>query len=324
MGKIFLFTGENRYALRQEVSRWMREFREKHGEENISRLEARDLSVASLLDEVASAPFISQFRLILLEGIPSFSKEEVALIADSLHPQALLLLVDPAPDRRLAATKEFLKIAEVKTFLPLRGQNLFAWMRTMLEQCGGRASEEVLGLLLGLVGEDQEALSQELRKLALFCGERPVTREDIDLLVVPSAEQAVWRLMDLLGEGKSEELLRYSKSLLDRGESPASLWNILLWMTASLVGVTCAVQEGVMSPDAIVKAAGVKFNAARSLLPLARRSSPAGLRAVVARIAERDIGLKTGAFRSTAEAPEELEAIVDSTLAALAEVGKGR
>ena len=120
MSQIFLFTGENAYALREEVLRWTGGFREKHGEENLLRLTARHLTVGALLDEVAVAPFIAEKRLVLIEGIPTLSKEEVEQLANMVHPQVIITFVDPKPDRRLAATKKLFDLATVKAFPPLR------------------------------------------------------------------------------------------------------------------------------------------------------------------------------------------------------------
>ncbi len=318
MGSVFLFTGENVYALKAEQHRWISEFREKHGEVNLSRLEGATLNAGTLLAEVSAAPFIAEKRLVVVDGIPSCSKEEMQRIFAEVHPQVLLLFADPKPDKRLSATKEILATATVKEFSPLTGMHLLQWLRALVQEHGSSCADDVLAHLVEIVGADQQALAQEVGKLALHASGRPIAREDIERLVLPSAERTVWHLMDLLGEGKTEEAVSFARDLLERGESPQSLWNMLLWMFKNLTDVTAAVQAKITAPLSIVQATGIKFGTVRSLLPLARRCQSGKLKAILAQVAEADIGLKTGAYRATAENEEELEALIDRCLLAFA------
>ena len=75
--QIYLITGDNDYQIVLERRRWIRGFAEKHGEENCSRIEGVGLSYGKLLDEVAVLPFTAQKRLVVVEGVPAFSKEEM-------------------------------------------------------------------------------------------------------------------------------------------------------------------------------------------------------------------------------------------------------
>ncbi|MDD5751743.1 MAG: DNA polymerase III subunit delta [Candidatus Peribacteraceae bacterium] len=318
MGSVFLFTGENTFALRAEFQRWVGEFREKHGEENLSRLEGSALKLGELLGEVSAAPFIAEKRLVVVEGIPSFSKEEIQRILAEVHPQVILLFMDSKPDKRFSSTKELLATATVKEFAPLAGVHLQQWLRTYIQEYGSSAADPVLAHLIDVVGTDQQQLSQEVRKLALHAAGRPIAREDVDQLVIPSAEQTVWRLMDLLGEGRAEEAVSFARNLLDRGESPYSLWNMLLWMLTNLTQVAAALDAKITAPLAIVQATGIKFGTVRSLLPLARRCQVGKLKDILSQVVEADIGLKTGAYRATAENEEELEALIDRCLLAFA------
>ena len=311
MDQIFLFIGENRYALREEVQRWRATFREKYGAENLASVSARNLTVRALLDEVAVAPFIAEKRLVVVDGIPSLSKEEIGVFTKEIHPQVVLLFIEPKPDKRLSATKELIKIADVKEFKPLVAPALKKWMMEFLKEQGSSMSSDAQKLLLDTVGEDQEMLAEELKKLALLATGREIESADITQSVISSGEQVVWRLLDLLGEGKKDEALAFAKGQLDRGESPYALWNRLLWMINNLVAVSAALAEGQTSPPAIAKSTGVNFMSVRSLLPLARTLDTDRLCRIVSDAVEADMALKTGVYRVTAEAPQELNALID-------------
>lgn len=311
MSQIFLFTGENSFTLREEVRRWIGSFRDKHGEENLMRITARNLTARALFDEVAVAPFIAENRLVIVEGIPSLSKEEVLLLANEMHPQVVILFIEPKPDKRLSATKELLKLADVKEFNSVAGAGLKAWMKEFLKQRQAQIEPDACDALLEMVGTDQGMLAEELKKLALFAHDRPIRSADAFHMVIPTGEQVVWHLMDLLGAGKKEEALCYARDLLDRGESPHGLWSRLLWMVNNLVLVSAALADGQTNPQSIAKNTGVNFMSVRSLLPLARQLDPKRLQEFVDDVAESDVGLKTGAYRATGEAPQELTALID-------------
>lgn len=316
MGNFFLFTGENSFLLGQELSRWIKEFREKHGEENLARRDGKTITIGELMNEVSTAPFIAERRLVVIDGIPALSKENMKALLVEMHPQVVLLIVDPKPDKRLAVTKEILEQATMKEFRPLEGDAVQRWMRTFLQSIGGAADSDALELIIDLAGEDQQAISLELQKLALHAHGRPIARADVEELVFPSSERTVWKMMDLLGEGNGGEAVRYARSLLLRGESPHSLWNMILWMLASLVEVSAAIESGTTAPLSIVQTTGVKFGTVRALLPLARRCKTAHLKSILSQAVEADIALKTGAYRATTEGGQELETLIDRCLLA--------
>tara|TARA_Y100000310_G_scaffold83234_1_gene79904 strand:+ start:13342 stop:14304 length:963 start_codon:yes stop_codon:yes gene_type:complete len=317
MSQIFLFSGENLYELGQEKKRWIQGFIAKHGEENLSRLDGKKLSARLIMDEIAAAPFIAEKRLIVLDGIPKMEKGEMLELQNILHSQNLLLIIDPKPDKRLSSTKELMTIAETKTFAPLRNERLFTWLLSRATEEGSILTRENAQYLIDTVGEDQILLSVEIIKLATYAGDAGISAGDIDALILLNEEQAGWKLMDLLSMGKCNEALKFSKELLQKGESPYALWSRLLWVVSQLTLVMSALEEGISAPPAITKSTGVNFGTVRTLLPLAKRMDRKKLNALVGAFAQTDKDLKTGSFKSTVEAPEELLSIIDNSIVVL-------
>lgn len=308
---LYYFTGGNAYAVREEKRKWQRQFEEKHGTENLLLLQAADVTYRTLLDEVSVAPFIAEKRLLFVDGTPPFAKEEVEQLIGAIHPHCILVFADAVPDKRLAAVKAILKAAEVKEFPILTGRALLQWMARFAQSHGTSFAAGAAEELVSMVGEDQDALAQEIAKLAHFAGHRSITTQDIDILSVPSGEQEIWKLTNLLGEGKDKEALQYARSLLDHGEDPFSLWNILLWMLRSLVTVTAAVQAGERNPARIASAYKVPFPSARNLLRLAQSVPLSSVQSLLLWATDAEKALKTGGLKATKEAPEELLTVID-------------
>ncbi|MDD5469478.1 MAG: DNA polymerase III subunit delta [Candidatus Peribacteraceae bacterium] len=316
MSQIYLFTGENSYALRRKRSFWMQEFSSKHGEENLLRLEARTTTFRALVDEVSVAPFIAEKRLVLVDGIPPGAKEEVEQLCRSIHPAVILLITEPKPDKRLSIVKALTAVAQCEEFRRLSPAALEEWLTKEIVSLGGSISPQAKALLLDRVGGEQELLAQECRKLVLYAQEREIGTGDIETLVVCQAEKQVWELMDLLAQRRTPEAMRHIQRMLRQGESAIGLWNIFLWMISNLVPVAAAVEDGVTSPVAIAKQAGMNVRNVQALLPFVRSMSRAQLTHLVARIVEYDIALKTGRIRASDQEPEELLSVIDRSLLA--------
>ena len=184
MSQIYLFSGENLFEIDQEKRRWIAGFTQKHGEENITHIDGKKLKTGILMDEIAASPFIAEKRLIVLLGIPKMEKGEMLELQNVLHPQNLLLIVDPKPDKRLSSTKELLTIADVKQFAPLRNERLTTWISAQAQLFGSSISRESAQHLVATVGEDQMLLASEMRKLATFAGQKQITNNDIDETII--------------------------------------------------------------------------------------------------------------------------------------------
>ncbi len=311
IANIYLFTGENDYLLREERRRWIGEFVKKYGDENCARLDGTKLTIRELLDEISVLPFLSEKRLVVVDGVPRSTKEEMQSIEASIHPQVLLLFADSSPDKRTAGVKELLKIAEVKEFAPTKGASLNGWMAAYAAEHGYVLPKIGADVLLGFVGEDQGMLAQEIQKLAAASHGKTLTRNDIEQLVIPTDEGVVWKITDLLSGGSKNDAFLYARRLLSRGGDAYGLWAILLSMLKNIVAVRAAADAGYRDLKDIAGAANVHPFAARSLVAYARRLKPEQLCAFLAWVVQSDRALKSGTLRSTDEAPQELLALID-------------
>ncbi len=309
--QIYLFTGENTFALTQEKRLWSERFKQKYGEENMTTVQGNQMTLRTMLDDISIAPFLSDKRLIFCAGIPKFSTEEVQQLFDQIHPSTLLVFIEAKPDKRLSSVKALQKSASMKEFPHLSEGQLFSWMQQYAKDLGFSLSREQALHIVEVAGEDEELLSHELEKIALFARGQAVATKDIDALLVPSGEKEIWTLTNLISQKKKKEALQYAKVLLQRGEDPFAVWNILLWMLRQLVSTWMAVQEGDKNPASIAKNYSVPFPTAKTLLPLASSLQKEQLTSLLVWATDTDVQLKTGGYRATQEAPEELTSLID-------------
>lgn len=316
---IVCFTGENSFALREEQRRWRERFVEKYDAHNFLVLDGADLTVRTLLDEVGVAPFLAERRLVFVQGIPRFSREEMEALLANIHLDVVLVFVDKAPDRRLGGVKALLMLATVHHFPPLHGAKLMAWMQSIPASAGLRIEEEALRALIACCGENQESLYHELKKLSLFAGSGAITRSHVEAVAVANADDGmVWRLGELMGGEDPCKALLHIQDLLERGEGPFRLWTTLLWMlrcflqAASLMCVE-KVEEHVMA-----QRMALRPQMARACCAVARSTDILRLRDILQQTLDADRYLKTGEHHASAAEPGELLALVDQLVLRIA------
>lgn len=315
--QLFLFTGENTFELSEEIARWKRSFLEKHGESNLQILQGKTLSWTDLLEEVRSAPFLGEKRLVLVEGIPpKITKENLESLSDVIHPDTILSFVEPVVDKRKGVTKFLIKNATVKTFLPKTPNQLIGWLQNIAKEHGPELDANTAAHMISVVGSDQWHLKNECLKLIAYSADKPKV-EEVDRVCMPSEKHTVWKMSDLIGSGKAGESVRFAKKLHESGEDAFRLWNLFLWIARNMATIWMWKNEKNLSPMAISKEAGIPFPGVRSLMPRVEKFSEEEMRSFVKRLVEADEALKTGGIKATGTEPVELVTMLERELMAL-------
>lgn len=326
--QLYLFHGENTFALSEELRRWKQEFLKKHGEANFQRFDGKMLKWITLVDEIQTPPFLGEKRLVLIEGLPTIiEKEELALLPSVIHPSTILAVIDPAPDKRKNITKFLLKEATVKTFLPMTPKQLIAWLRQLAHEHGAEIETSVAAHLIAQVGTDQWHLKNELLKLLAYVDlplqtSKPLnlqtppspTISDINLISLPSEKHTVWKMSDLIGKGDISGAIRFARTLEESGEDAFSLWNIFLWIIRNMATLWMWQNEKNLPIGMLCKNSGVPFQSAQSLMPFVKKFSESSMRSLVASVIAADEDLKTGKLKATGGEPIELEAMLERQL----------
>jgi DNA polymerase III delta subunit len=323
VAQIYLFSGDNAFALAAERRRWSKEFAQKHGLDNLCHVDGEKITLRALLDDIAAMPFLASKRLVIVEPIPDFSSEEWETVKNSIHPGVLLLLVarkpaTPARGRKKAATAKGPEaIADaVKDFPALNRRQVEAWLREEAGSAGASFAAGAEATLLEMVGDDQALLQSEVQKLALAAAGRAIDRALVEEFVSPSDEGVIWRITDLIGRGQAREAMTFAHRFLQRGGEAFQLWNTLLLFVRHAAVMFAAVHETGDS-SAAVRDGGVPFPMAQALATFVRGRDQRSIVALVRLAVDLDRSLKNGELRASDEAPSEIQAAIDRLLLAL-------
>jgi DNA polymerase III subunit delta len=325
--RLYLFTGENTYMLAEELRRWQQAFLQKHGEANLHMLMGKQLNWRALLDDASTAPFLSEKRLIIIDGIPpNTAKEDMESLMHAIHPSTIVTFVESVLDKRKSVTKFLIKNATVKTFTRQTPKQLVAWLIALAKERGADLQPNIAAHVIAVVGTDQWHLKNELLKLIAYTSCHPSTLNhstiqpataDIDVICLPSQKHTIWLMSDLIGKGKVEEAVSLVQSLHNSGEDAYSLWNIFLWIMKNLSTLWITAQEKNLPTGAMSKETGIPFPGVQSLMPCVQKFSHEKMAQIVEAVVEADRALKTGEIKATGGGPVELVTMLERRILSL-------
>lgn len=197
--------------------------------------ESFDLQEASFEDLMAllsEAALFGPLMVVLVKHGEQLAgkKDIVSRILKSLAPgsRSLCLLAETYPEE-----DELYRYAlEKGVVVPLnlqKGQARFlSDLPHLLSEAGKKMDREVAEYFLSLLGEDYARFRNELEKLILYTGDREIiTRDDVEAVVSPDEEAALFLLGDVLIEKGPEVAWGILRRLLEGGEVPARVLKAL-------------------------------------------------------------------------------------------------
>lgn len=309
--QIYLFTGENTFAIAEEEQRWRAKFTEKYGDSSpITVFPGEGVTRAALLAEAGTAPFLADRRLVLFQGIPDIERADIEEVERHLHPQVLLVFLHPTEEKKPAPhVKALLALATVKAFPLLSEAALLRWLQQQAAARKVDLREDTAQCLLRRVGKDQWFLTAELSKLCLL-RKSPLTPEDVVATCCPAGSAVAWHWGDLLAQGNASRVLQELHLMVEGGEDPTFLWNIFLWNLRRAITQALDAGSGGGHP-----ARGQRHS--RSAVLLSQRLQTLGLESCIDRLRILDTAVKTGRVRSTSEEPQELLALMEREILSL-------
>jgi DNA polymerase-3 subunit delta len=203
------------------------------------RFAGEQASLADVLDEVRTLPFLSRRRLAIVEGADPFvTAHRRELEAYAEHPSGsgvLVLSVKSWP----SSTKLAKIVDQVGLAVDCKGPNereLHAWLVQLARSRFEAAlDDDAARLLVELVGPEAGLLVSEVEKLAVFVGDRrKIRRDDVARMVGAGRIETIWKVLDAATTGRGDLALEDLDGLLASGEPPVK---ILAGLSVSLLKV---------------------------------------------------------------------------------------
>ncbi len=280
---------------------------------NTSLLDGTEVSLAELKNVCDTIPFLTQRRLIVVNGLLTHlmgkrsrgrarqsaqQKADLAELADYLPhlPDTTRLVFVEA--KQLPDSHPILKLARqdergyVRAFVPPK--DIVRWIRQRATDKGGSLAPQAAVALSQAVGDDQRLLDQEIEKLLAFVGyERPVTSDDVAVLVPQVREANVFDMVDALGRRDGAQAVRLLHDLLDEGQHALYLFSMIVRQFRLLIQIKELAEQG-LDHKAAAKTLKLHPYPARKVYGQARNFTLEQLETIHRHLLQIDVSIKTG------------------------------
>ncbi|HOR23083.1 DNA polymerase III subunit delta [Candidatus Saccharibacteria bacterium] len=265
---ITAFIGDNYPARETALKEFVGNFSTIHGAAAIDRLSGDSIELNLLKDSVATIPFLSSKRMVIVRGLGQNKEisdnfdDLVRYVADTTE----FVVVENHLDSRSRFLTELKKYAEIKEFKHLEGEDLVDWVIEQVNQLGGSINRALANLLVDRVGDNHQMLANELEKLVLY--DSKITKESIMELTSLNPQSSVFAMLDSTFNNQPARAIKLYKEQREQGLEPGYLLGMISWQLYVLAVVKSA--NG-LSVDRIAKESKMNPFVIRKNLNIARR-----------------------------------------------------
>lgn len=287
---IYFAYGPNRYLLSARVAELVADFTGEYGSDGVERYDGENITPQQLPELLQAISLFTPHRLIIIRGA-SQNKAVWDLLGDwvsKVPEEVQLVIVEYLPDKRTKTFKALSKAATVFAAEPLKEPALVAWLMDEMKRRGKVLSRKQAQLLVGRIGEDQSALSNELDKLIVH---DEITEELIISLTQATPQASAFELLDAVMAGNPDKAKQIIDELKD-SEDPYKLFGLLSSQVHTFALVVAASES--KTPQAqIAKDSGAHPYVVGKMMNIARRKTWSQAREVVVIVAELDDKIKS-------------------------------
>lgn len=230
----YAFYGKERYLLEF----YRRELRGKlvsgpAEDFNYHRFTEENYSLEAFSDAINAIPMMSEYSLVELVDVDVFSQSTadckvLAEIFENLPDYCVLLLVyedaawkgEKLTQKRWAGLNE--KLLQVE-FSTQTEQALVPWIKKHLKTGNKTISNDLCRYLIAQTGGAMTTLNAELEKLVCYSEQEEITRADIDAVVIPVLEAAIYQLTDDILKKDFGGALQRLQALLRQEYEPTAI-----------------------------------------------------------------------------------------------------
>jgi DNA polymerase III delta subunit len=262
---ITVLTGSDRTGLRQRLNELIAEFKKSNDELAVERLDVEETGAQPVIDAVASLPFLSERKLVIVRGLSADKQaaETLEQIISSTADSTDLIIYEPAADKRTAYFKKLKSVSQFEEYNEQDAKSLPAWLADQAAELGGVLSTADANYLVERVGTNQQLLLKEVEKLIIY--DPKISRQTIDILTEKAPQSRVFDLLDAAFAGHKDNALKlYEEQRAQRVEPQEIMamiaWQLRLICLAKLGSAKSAAQiaqDVRMSPYPVTKAQGL-------------------------------------------------------------------
>ena len=230
-GRLYIFHGEESYLIQSCRSTLRKKLVSGPTEEfNFHPFHAENWDIDEFAAAVDAIPMMAEHSLVEVSDIDLFSMKEAdrnqmaAILSDIPDYCTVLFLYDAVawkPDKRLTKLWGAIDKAGVVLEMDKQPENtLVAWIARELSRAGKTMSDRLIRYLILQTGGSMTVLSAELSKLVCYSDQHELTKNDIDDVVIPVLEAAIFDITKDIGARNFDSALERMRDLLRQDTEP--------------------------------------------------------------------------------------------------------
>ncbi len=311
----YVFYGEDSYSISEAVSKLKASAGTADVRDvNITVFDGPSLTMDRLAATCDTIPFLSEKRLVIVEGLissfetSSSSRGQSRKTGDSQKkpgqwerlPEYLkrvpettdLVFVEGVLKATNPLWKRIKPVVQDKQFPPLKGKQLREWVQARIVELDVRIEPGALGDLIATVGSDLRTMSSEIEKLALYRHGDTIRKADVAEMVSYVKEVEIFGVVDCIVEGRVGEAVKNTHLLL-ASDTVSHLMN-MLGRQVRLLLLLKDMRAHKVTRTEIGTRLKLQGYALEKLLEQEPKFTTEGLIQIHSRLLEADLHIKTG------------------------------
>ncbi len=299
---VIFIHGPDTFRSRRRLQLLEAAFKKKYDAEghHVVRLDGAGLSVEAFRQAVTTAGLFSKRRLIVIEELLAKNKKSKvlegileALKAKAVPEEYVVIFWEGGLDLKTKSPlRAWLAKQKAEDFSLLTGAKLITWLKSEAKNQGGDLEPAAAQRLANITGGDLWRASNEISKLAAYAGQRPISVQDVDTLIVTVPASRVFDLTDALGEKRTADAVKSIQLLLNSGLHPLVLVQVIGRQIELLLKVK-SIQADVPHPTALARRLGIHPFVAQKALAQSKRFTDQELKDWFERVVRLDEQLKS-------------------------------
>ncbi|MDX9870846.1 MAG: DNA polymerase III subunit delta [Clostridia bacterium] len=339
LSPVYLLCGEEEYLQEHLLSAFKDKLVDPGiGAFNFEEINGEKAAPGEIVDSANTLPVFAEKRLVIVKNAPFLQKAkrdkdkdkdqtkdeeagdaaeaaeskeakdspELSGLINYLHnplpSTCLIFALTGAAHKGKKIVKAIEKSGQIVQLDRLKGAELSNWLQEETRALGKKLEPRALEYIVLNGGDELRALSNELKKIALYAGnEVTITLPMVEMLLTRSVEANIFTLVDSIGLKKGEKALLELRGLLTAGEPAIRALFMIARQFRLLLLAKDLARAGFTEKQISAELSQQPFVTAK-ILRQARNFSFAELEDALRLILECDVAMKTGApHRQTME-----------------------
>lgn len=266
---------------------------------NYNSYDAKEADVDTVIGTAQTFPVMAQKRLVIVNRAEALSKaQQEGLLPYIKKPSittCLIFIVSTGRvDKRLSFFSELDKVSCLFHFKPPFDAQLPSWVKKEAQRCGKKITDDAIGTMLEVTGNELMDIKQELAKLTLFVGAREsIEKEDVQLVVTNGRVDTVFDIADSIGRKDLREAMINIRKLMEQKEEPVKILGMISRQFRIIWRIKALKKKGA-AINSIASTIGLFPTYIDGYLKQGKNFNEAGLRSIFKTLHNADIALKSG------------------------------